>query len=269
LANRLGAIDKTALLGLSGTIVAALLSAGFLSEVLLNPSVYIEVKDSGGTTPRILVTNDGSQPAHNLSLFLRTSNKIINITNDFSTTEVILMKPISMSLERGITQHIDDYSLEIFIPRLSSGLGSIVEMETSLESPDGDYLLQGVFDEGSATATNAPNIVRNISMYSFIFLPLFVAYSVVAIVIFIVAFWLRKRRRVRLMKALVLNIIRLRREIEDNRLTNQEIVLYEVGKKPEKANVTFAQYPRVREMWNRIHANILKLMKNPKDYNYR
>lgn len=241
----------------------------FLVKFYLIP-LYIEVKDIGSITPKILVTNDGSQPAHNLSLFLRTSNnKIINITNDFSTTDVILMKPKSVTLERGITQNVNDSSLEIFIPRLSSGLGSIVEMKTSLNNSDGDYLLQGVYDQGSATATNAPNILRNISMYSFIFLPLFVTYSAVAIVSFFLAFWIRKRRRVQLIKVLVFNIIKWHREIEDDPVTNQEINLYQtkLDKKIEKANLTFAQkYPWERELWNRRHADILNIIKNPKDY---
>jgi len=72
MARRLRGLDTTALLGLTGTVVAALLSAGFIGDFLVNPAVYVELKNNTASKPMMLVTNDGSQPAHNLSVYSGT-----------------------------------------------------------------------------------------------------------------------------------------------------------------------------------------------------
>jgi hypothetical protein len=102
MARRLRGLDTTALLGLTGTVVAALLSAGFIGDFMVNPAVYVELKNNTASKPMMLVTNDGSQPAHNLSLFIQApSDFIMNITNTFSTTNVSLVEPDSKILPIG------------------------------------------------------------------------------------------------------------------------------------------------------------------------
>ncbi len=152
-------------MGLTGTVVTAMLSANFVGEFLLNPAVYIEVKGNNTSKPVMLVTNDGSQPAHNLSLFIQGSGRIVNITNILSTTDVKLVQPQSKPLVRDATVPINNSSLEIFAPQLVSGIGSKLEIETLLESQSRGIRVSGVYEEGSAIGSTFGSIIRYLSFF--------------------------------------------------------------------------------------------------------
>jgi hypothetical protein len=280
MARRLGGLDATALLGLTGTVVAALLSAGFLGDFLVNPAVYVEVKNNTGTSkPVMLVTNDGSKPAHNLSMFIQSSSdKIVNVTNIFSTADVTLVEPKSMTLERGRPVPINNNSLQIFIPMLSSGIGSKVEMETLLESQSGGISVTAVYDEGSTLGSDQPSYVRGLSILFSIIYASFIAFSVGAIGYAIFEFWSRRSIRARFIKNLVFTLENLRRKLEDGPNIPERIYLY---KSTRGQKNRFKRLQRISkrkglqysykdfylsEVLKEARSGVQKIMKDPKDY---
>jgi hypothetical protein len=246
LAGKLGSIDRTvvisALIALTGTVLTVLFSANFLSDILLNPSVYIQVINNGTTTvPKMIITNDGSQPADNLHIFIQTSTRMVSITNVFSTTNVSLVKPTQQSLERNTPAQVNSNFLEIFIPKLIHGIGSKVEVETLLDSQSAGYEVHAVYDQGSTMGSFTPNIVRD----PFSLLYQFPAWQLTAIILgFIgsigqfIAFFYEKRRNRRKNTQLVVNTIRhMRRLIMDDPTATRPLDMHLEDLQRDLANV--------------------------------
>jgi hypothetical protein len=190
-----------------GTVIAAFLSASFFPDLLVNPAVNVEVRDSEMTTPQMIITNDGSEPANNVHLFIEgIDKKIYEVKNDFSTTSVFLVQPKPESgqekqLEIDKPQCFMNKSecfpkepiklLEIRIPKLVQGLGSEVGIVPTLESryslPSGafNYRVVVSYDEGSGVVSDNPNYVRMISrMFSY---GLFYTQGGLALLIFLIS----------------------------------------------------------------------------------
>lgn len=259
MARRLGGLDTTALIGLIGTVVAALLSAGFLGDILVNPAVYVQLIDIGTSKRYMLITNDGSEPAHDLSLFIQSSSdKIDSITNTFSTTRVALVEPVPMILERGRPVAINTNSLQIFIPVLSSGIGSEVNMEILLESQSGGVIVNAVYDEGSTVGTVAPSLVREMSIiFSNIGYPIVIGFSIYAIGYVILLLWGRRYRKRTHIKRLVTTLENWRRKLEDDPYTPEGLYPYKRWYEEDADPIKW---------WKKLHSRVQDIMKNPKDY---
>jgi hypothetical protein len=127
-----------------------LLSASFLPDLLLNPSVYVEIDKNQTWTPELLITNDGSSAANNLHVYLLAwpPNKIVNITNIFSTTPVNLVRSITEPLEKHKSVTVNSDTVEILIPKLVQGPGSRAHIRTLSDSENGIQVITS-YDEGS------------------------------------------------------------------------------------------------------------------------
>lgn len=266
MARRLRGLDTTALLGLTGTVVAALLSAGFIGDFLVNPAVYVELKNNTASKPMMLVTNDGSHPAHNLSLFIQApSDFIINITNTFSTTNVSLVEPDSKILPIGRPVQILDDFVQISTPILSSGIGSKLEIETLLDvlhSQSGGISVTAVYDEGSTVGSIDPSLVRQMSIITseHNFYLALTGYAAVAIGYVTFDFWIERRKRQRSIKELITRLENWRRNLEDDLSIPDRINLYERDESEDPRDSS------TRQLWKRRHTRVRKIMKNPKDY---
>jgi hypothetical protein len=124
--KRLKGIESfPSLIALSGTVIAALISGGFASDILFNPAVYVEIKNYGSATPKMLITNDGSEAADNLYLYIQASSKIISVTNTFSTANVSLVRPTSQILGMFQPITVNNNIVEILITKLTPGFASL------------------------------------------------------------------------------------------------------------------------------------------------
>jgi hypothetical protein len=243
-------------LALIGTVIAALLSASFIPDFLVNPAINVEVIGSELTAPRMIITNDGSEPANNVHLFIAGYNKgqnlgdwtIKSVTNDFSTTSVFLVQPKSESEPEPKVLEIDKrvclnkepecFSnepisiLDIHIPKLVQGLGSQVIIIPSLESRIANYGVVVSFDEGSGIVSDNPNYIRTLSYY-FTYSVLFktegiailmalMASALLVPILFFVRFISRKRVRKRIINELLENIENNRQKIVRDGYTTSE-----------------------------------------------
>lgn len=259
MARRLSGLDTTALIGLIGTIVTALLSTGFFSTFLVNPAVYVEVSNSATSQPYMLITNDGSKPAHNVSLFvLALPGKIVNVTNIFSTTNVTLMEPHPKTLEEGRPVPISNNSMQILIPVLTSGIGSRVEIETLLESESEFVRVIAVYDEGSTVESTDPSLVREMSFFISDYYFWFVSLSGIAIIYAGSLLWVRGRNKRLFIEKLVKTLENVHRKLADDYYTAEGIHLY-------KLNILYdsKDSSTIRARKRRY---LQKIMKNPKDY---
>jgi hypothetical protein len=266
----LRSLDYSALLALIGTITAALLSASFLSDLILNPSVYVEIFNNGTRTPELLITNDGSKPANNLHVYILTSppNKIVNITNTFSTTGVNLVGSTKL-LEKDKPVTVNSDTVEIFIPKLVQGPGSEAYIRNLLESESGSFKVITSYDEGSGVGSTQPSIVRSITSTfaapttSTSTLLLIIIIGFVSLIpLTILAFKLRRRIKRRIIKTLLSNIQENRRKILKENSTSEEFInLY------RKESDSSLEEKERQKQWNSRHsAELSKLIKNPKDY---
>jgi len=207
----------------------------------------------------MIITNDGSQPADNLHIFIQTSNKIINVTNVFSTTNVSLVRPTQQALERSTPAPVNSNFSEIFIPKLVHGIGSKVEIETLLESQRKGYNVSAVYDQGSTIGSFSPNIVRDsFSFFSFFsdisFWPIIVTFSIsIAQFYYILTKARRKRRET---TKLVVGVIRdMRRLIIDNPTATQPLGL-ELAKLRKDLAIVFKNlhdYMIIDDLLSKLH----------------
>jgi hypothetical protein len=290
LSQRLRALDYSALLALIGTVSAGLLTAGFLPDILFNPVVFVEIKNSNIATPEMLITNDGSRPANNVHLYVETSKKILTVTNIFSTTGVSMVRPTPLTLEKGKPIAVDSNSLEIFIPHLIHGLGSTVVLKTLLESKSDSYEVNILYDEGSGIGDTLPSFTRSIGSFYSSFLILLIPLLGIEVGVFIAITIFRaisrRRKRRLIIKTLLRNIGKNRRKIvKDNHTTEELDNIYHYVErpwwkdryqgtfmrqyfqrmKPDKSDDLLDKKERMK-LWNSRHSELQNLMKNPRDY---
>jgi hypothetical protein len=126
-------------------------------ESLNTPSVDIVIKPdiSDHTKTLIEVSNDGLVSATNLSLAVESPENITSVTKKSGAADVLLtqLPNNNQKLKLGMPQNlpISVSSLELEIPRLAHGDGSLIELEISnnksLNSP---YTPVATFDQGSS-----------------------------------------------------------------------------------------------------------------------
>jgi hypothetical protein len=99
------------------------------------------------------IANAGNAPATNLSLLFKpvgANPEIFSITNFFNTTDLILPKYNNTILEPGSSKTVKDSFLNIEIPKLVHGEGSVVRLSTSVNNSKYlDFLVYAVYDQGS------------------------------------------------------------------------------------------------------------------------
>jgi hypothetical protein len=269
LSQGLRSLDYSALLALIGTITAGLLSASFLPDLIFNPIVYVQVFYNGTRTPELLITNDGSRPANNVHAYILAEprNKIVNITNTFSTAPVNLVRNTTEFLGKDKNVTVNSDTVEILIPTLIQGPGSLAYIRTSFDSENGVKVYTS-YDEGSAIGSTQPSIIRSIT--SGFFAPTASASTLLLVIIIelvslipitILVFKLRRRMKRSIIKTLLSNIQENRRKIVKDNSTSEEFInLYRKQK-----DVLLKKEER-EEKWNSRHLELSKLMKNPKDY---
>jgi hypothetical protein len=138
------------------------------------PHVYVQLDPSerseGGSSQwRMAIENNGNAPATNLSMSVRAFNNenILNITNSFSTADVILPKFSNTSLEPGANETINNPILEIYVPKLIHGGGSTILLETfinsSYEYPPLVYVL---YDQGSSQVGGVLSVADHLTEFN-------------------------------------------------------------------------------------------------------
>jgi hypothetical protein len=77
--------------------------------------------------------------------------EVVNVTNRFSTTNLTSPQVNNTVLNIGDTEKISQSLLEIRIPKLIHGSGSLIELETVIKSSDLDARgnVYAIFDQGS------------------------------------------------------------------------------------------------------------------------
>jgi len=144
-------------------IIGAL--APFLTGTIYNqfynrPNINIMIKPSDNVkqfdnmTTSIEITNSGIVPATNLTLTIDANTRIKNITNDLSTSDIRL-KNSTNTIDLDKTHNVTGESLQLTIPRLASGEGSIIRINSFIEYNDtynypDDYNVYATYDQGSA-----------------------------------------------------------------------------------------------------------------------
>jgi hypothetical protein len=138
-------------------IVAVIVAAGAAIPPLYSgiresrePDVFIVIrgKSPNITESTVSIANRGTEPASNLSLIISAPKDIVNITNLFSTADVILPLFDNTVLEPGSTQAINHSMLKIQIPKLIQGTGSNITLEPFFNRSE-SITTNAVFDQGS------------------------------------------------------------------------------------------------------------------------
>lgn len=263
-------LDYAAILALIGTVIAGLLSASFLPDLIFNPSVYIQIFNNGTRTPELLITNDGSRPANNVHVWILATppNRIVNITNTFSTAsvEVVTFEEVPLLKDKPLAVNSD--TAEILIPTLIQGPGSLAYIRTSFDSDNGIKVYTS-YNEGSGVGSTQPSIIRSITSAfatpttpsSSLFLVIIIE-LVLPVPVAILAFKLARRRvREDIKETLLRNIQENRRKILKDNSTSEEFVnLY---RKESDSNL---KEEELETEWNRRHSVLSRFVKNPKDY---
>ena len=146
-----------AVIGVVGAVVPAIYVNSLQSqpdpEVTISASSYSLKFIPNVRQFLIDISNAGNAPATNLSLLLKPAGanpEIFSITNFFSTTDLILPKYNNTILEPGSSKSIKDSFLEIGVPKLVHGEGSVVRLSASVNNSGYlDFLVYAVYDQGS------------------------------------------------------------------------------------------------------------------------
>ena len=254
---------------------------------------------------QIYVTNEkGNAPATNLSLILNptphlgATAELLNITNTFSTTDVVLPQYDNTTLEPGSNKTINKSPLVIRIPKLIHGAGSIVSFFTVVNNtiPDSPSLnnslerlrVNAVYDQGSDAlvidekhfrifATNLepyPNLTKEANEFvqmaeftvSSLFSPGLVQYYIIFFTTFgsIIYLYIRRRKTVRRFHSKVVNnIVEIRRALQEDP-NNRNIfseVWSEMPEKKRQDNHHLGDYLLIDDFYSKLKGRNLYLSK--------
>jgi hypothetical protein len=127
-----------AIIGVTATVIPVMISS-IASQITNVPAVEIEIvprEDNRGA--EITLTNNGSAPATNLTIFVIAPENITNATENFSTVGSLSINSSGARLEAGV-------------PKLVHGSGSIVKLDisTGQNQSSGAYIVYVTYDQGS------------------------------------------------------------------------------------------------------------------------
>ena len=182
------------------------------------PRISVEITpETGGDISKALftMTNQGYGPATNVSFTIYSTQKIVGIFNNFSTTEIIY--PVNKSLEINTEEPVNFNQVELRIPTLIPLDGSKVNLITTIDLKDYDrhqnnYYASAVYDQGSSES-KTPNQLGLVEE-SNIYLTLFYFTFYISIAIFFL-FYIIKWRRHSVFKNIISNAIILRDTLND------------------------------------------------------
>ncbi len=149
----------TAILALAGTVVTALLGSTIITRFYY-PVVEI-VKEPVATLDehklRLTVSNYGSEPATNMTLFIKSPSRIHNVSNVFSTSTITLPQLNNTSLMMNnsvdLSDKLDTNFIILNTQKFTQGTGSKLILDiTNEEGASNDYVITAVYDQGSVTA---------------------------------------------------------------------------------------------------------------------
>ena len=133
------------------------------------PDISIKVIpniENDGTKALITVRNIGNIAVSNLSIFIKSPNKIMNITNEYSSVELQLPEIDNTLLEQNSRRGINSYFVEIKTLKFPSGTGSIINLKLdtqgNIHNHTSNYIVTGIYDQGSSYGYVEQPIYRQI-----------------------------------------------------------------------------------------------------------
>ena len=145
--------------------VAVIAVVGSLIPVFINnpnirdkPQVYVSTETkvvAGNFQTDMKIGNSGSAPATNISVALESTAKITNVTRLLGITEVFTNETKQLKLGNLESMAINSKILELFIPKLIPGEGSMVRLKLNFEfsAINPHFNVLTVYDQGSTSAT--------------------------------------------------------------------------------------------------------------------
>lgn len=279
-------------------IVAVIGIVGTLAPVYINNSISTDPKIVIQSTPgrsfmdnntmSTAIINVGNAPATNLSLFLSSCGfdsvrpceyMIHNITNGYSTADIVIPQFNNTSLEPGVPLTINRSLVEVQVAKLVQGSGSIINLMSSINNSYGlpVFEIYAVYDQGSIQQSyrrpltfveSLPDYVvfmRN--YYNEIIAPLFSFYVIFYAVFFVLLYRYIKRRKAlkKLITGLTDNIMEVRGVLR-NDLTNKDIIPETWFKKPNdmrrRAIKKLTDYLLIDDFYSELRKRNLYLSKN-------
>jgi hypothetical protein len=230
-----------AILSVMGTIAAAsipILLTSYSSHISNKPDVSVNVipnADRDGRKALILVVNDGSSAATNMSLTIEANKKIISITNEFTSTSVTISGFNKTLFAMHTSRNINQPSIILNIARFVPGSGSIIKLVTFIDAKQDqfyyNYNVSAAYDQGSVmgkvlkpTSHTLFQYLSNIAEYV-VENPFLVASEIAVIPVtwIVLRWWLIKRihSRSRLIYLLI-NQLLYSREILKNNIDSED-----------------------------------------------
>lgn len=286
-----------AVIGIVGTLAPVYIN----SSVSTNPKIIIQSENIDDKTKSTRILNIGNAPATNVSVFISSCGfefqrfemavpcqlEIHNITNGYSTADVILPQFNNANLEPGVSKTVNRSLVEIQVAKLVQGFGSNILFTVSFNNSyiemsrigfNRNYVVTAVYDQGSESTTFEGTSVEQLSTFSDYMYPLiswfqdYVAPLISFYVIFYAIFFFLLYRYIKRRKALkkfitglVDNIMEVRGVLRNNR-TNMDILSEPWFKKPadmkRRAIKKLTDYLIIDDFYSELRKRNLYLSKN-------
>lgn len=141
-------------LALAGTLIVALVNNYIQS---LNKPIIGVIIEPNGRKALINLTNDGLAPATNLSLIIKAFKNFTQVTKKLGPADVMVpqLPKVNQTLSLTIPQNVTTPGsyLELRIPKLPHGEGSLTQIEITNGTSNGtysDFEAAAIFDQGSS-----------------------------------------------------------------------------------------------------------------------
>jgi hypothetical protein len=258
-----------AVIGVIGAILPI-----YISNVIIRddnyPDIDIQVKPVDIRSPlftqfAINITNSGNAPATNLSAIVNAFPvNIVNITNKFSTTDIILPQFNNTVLRPGVTQTINHSLLEIQIPKLIHGMGSIVELEVFIDNLIGQGRVYAVYDQGSDQGEPLrPRPLSMADLFSESYERLGAYYVVFYVALFgLLYLYIRRRKSMkRSLTKVVKNIMEIRGALRNDR-SNKTVfpeIWYNISEEKRQDNHNIGDYLLIDDFYSELSKRNLYL----------
>ena len=230
--------------------ISPFLVTNFYNQFYGTPNVNLEIipnVENNSSRTRFHISNLGAVPATNLSFLLYSPNKIIDLSNVFYTTDLILTSPNVAKVDNQTSLNgtrvdtyqqirgqvinntdkvkIDDEYLELEAGKLVHGDGSQIIIETTLDQNLSKYYNASVvYTEGSTGGEERVQIPSSASTQDKllfwwqtnpILAPLYVGSIITAVIVYYL-FFARKRLRVRFVSNVTREMIDVRCNLKNS-----------------------------------------------------
>lgn len=144
-----------ALIGVTAAAIPLLLDT-IINQVYNRPNVNIEITPfavNGYQKATIVLTNTGVSTANNVSVLIQAPKEILNLTDKWSTTSVILTTA-NKTLELNVPAQTNKSLIELSIQKFVFGSGSNITLETLINGGKEpifyNYTANAIYEEGSS-----------------------------------------------------------------------------------------------------------------------